>query len=143
MLAVLADEPALDLRASLTRNWSRVDSVPGPDNRLDQQTPLSVKFGADYKAGALTLGSSFAYRSGGAFRASIQQRGHAYARRDLEACGLWKFDPMRQLRVALTNVLGQDYRFESTYEDGVIGAQTRSFTYPNGVRVRATYELKF
>jgi outer membrane receptor for ferrienterochelin and colicins len=141
--ALMDDAPALDLRASLTRNWSRVESVPGPDNRLDQQTPLSVNLGADYKAGALTAGGSFAYRSGGPFRASLNQRGYAFARRELEVYGLWKFDLKRQLRVAVSNVLRQAYESESTYEDPRIGSQTRSFLYPNGVRVRATYELKF
>ncbi|MGH8853781.1 MAG: TonB-dependent receptor plug domain-containing protein, partial [Telluria sp.] len=141
--ALMTDAPALDLRASVTRNWSRVESVPGPDNRLDQQTPLSLNLGADYKAGALTAGGSFAYRSGGPFRASLNQRGHAFARRDLEVYGLWKFDPQRQLRVAVSNVLRQAFESESTYVDADIGSQTRYFNYPNGVRVRATYELKF
>jgi hypothetical protein len=37
--AVMDTTTNLDLRASLSRNWSTVDSVPGPDNRLDGQTP--------------------------------------------------------------------------------------------------------
>lgn len=47
-LKLLIDTPlALDMRASVSRNWSSVDAVPGPDNRLDAQTPLSATLGAD------------------------------------------------------------------------------------------------
>ena len=71
--ALMADAPAVDLRASINRNWSRVESVPGPANYLDQQTPLSVNLGIDYKAGSLTTGGSFVYRRGGLVRASLNQ----------------------------------------------------------------------
>lgn len=141
--AVMEDAPAIDLRASLTRNWSSVDSVPGPDNRLDQQTPLSVNLGADYKAGALTAGGSFAYRNSTPVRISANQRSYTWPRRELEMYALWKFDPQRQLRFVISNILHQDHLAENTYEDARLGSQTRSFIYPNGVRFRATYELKF
>ncbi len=141
--ALMQDAPAVDLRASVSRNWSRVESVPGPYNRLDQQTPLSLTLGLDYKAGALTTGGSFAYRSGGPVRVSLNQRSYFRPRRDLDLYALWKFDARQQLRVALSNLMGQDFLAENTYMDDSIGAQTRSFLYPGPVRVRATYELKF
>jgi outer membrane receptor for ferrienterochelin and colicin len=141
--AVMENAPAVDLRASVNRNWSRVESVPGPDNRLDQQTPLSLTLGADYKAGAFSTGGSFAYRTGGPVRVSLNQRSYFRPRRDLDLYALWKLDASRQLRLALSNVLKQDYLAENTYMDDAVGAQTRSFLYPSPVRVRATYELKF
>ncbi|SFD10809.1 TonB-dependent receptor plug domain-containing protein [Massilia yuzhufengensis] len=141
--AVMVDAPPIDLRASINRNWSRVESVPGPNNRLDQQTPLTVNLGADYKAGSLSAGGSFAYRTGGQVRSSLNQYVYTWARRDLEAYALWKFDPKRQLRVALANVLGDDFFYENTYADPRFGTQTRSVIFPNSIRVRATYELKF
>lgn len=141
--AIVADAPAIDLRASVNRNWSRVESVPGPDNRLDQQTPLSATLGVDYKAGRLSTGGSFAYRSGGPVRVSLNQRAYSWPRRELDLYALWKFDAQRQLRLAVGNAFSQDFRNENTYEDPRFGTQTRSFTFPQGVRYRATYELKF
>lgn len=141
--ALMQDAPAIDLRASVNRNWSRVESVPGPDNRLDQQTPLSATLGIDYKAGALSTGGSFAYRSGGPVRISANQRAYAWPRRELDLYALWKFDAQRQLRLAASNLLRQDFLAENTYEDARYGTQTRSFVFPQGVRLRATYELKF
>ncbi|MGO4475231.1 hypothetical protein AB4Z32_03155 [Massilia sp. 2TAF26] len=37
----------LELRGNLGRNWSSVDTVPGPGNRLDQQPRWSGKLVAD------------------------------------------------------------------------------------------------
>jgi hypothetical protein len=139
----MQDAPAVDLRASVNRNWSRVESVPGPDNRLDQQTPLTVNLGADYKAGALSAGGSFAFRRGGPVRVSLNQRAYMAPRRELDMYALWKFDAQRQLRFAVSNMLGQDFINENTYEDARLGSQTRSFVFPQGVRYRLTYELKF
>jgi len=141
--AVMENAPAVDLRASVNRNWSRVESVPGPYNRLDQQTPLTVNLGADYKVGQLSTGGSFAYRRGGPTRVSVSQRAYSWPRRELDFYALWKFDAQRQLRFAVSNAFGEDFRNESTYEDARLGSQTRSFTFPQGVRYRATYELKF
>lgn len=141
--ALMTDAPALDLRASVNRNWSRVESVPGPDNRLDQQTPLTVNLGADYKVGALTTGGSFAFRRGGPVRVSLNQRAYVAPRRELDWYALWKFDAQRQLRLAVSNITRQDFVNENTYEDARFGSQTRSFVFPQGVRYRATYELKF
>jgi outer membrane receptor protein involved in Fe transport len=141
--AVMQDAPAVDLRASVNRNWSQVESVPGPYNRLDQQTPLTLNLGADYKLGALTTGGSFVYRRGGPVRVSLNQRAYVAPRRELDVYALWKFDAQRQLRFAIGNMLHQDFINENTYEDARFGSQTRRFIYPQGVRFRATYELKF
>jgi outer membrane receptor protein involved in Fe transport len=141
--AVMQDAPAVDLRASVNRNWSQVESVPGPYNRLDQQTPLTLNLGADYKLGALTTGGSYVYRRGGPVRVSLNQRAYVAPRRELDVYALWKFDAQRQLRFAIGNMLHQDFINENTYEDARFGSQTRRFIYPQGVRFRATYELKF
>ncbi|MES2317421.1 MAG: TonB-dependent receptor [Pseudomonadota bacterium] len=140
--AVLPSAPAIDLRANLSRNWSSVDKVPGPNNRLDQQTPFSATVGMDYKTGKLTTGGSYSFRNGGPVTISDKQSGYTSVRRDLEMYGLWKYDPKNQLRVALGNVLAQDYVVESIYVDG--GNTTRRRTTSPGVmNVRATVEMKF
>ncbi|MCD2516445.1 TonB-dependent receptor [Massilia sp. G4R7] len=141
--AVMEDAPAVDLRASVNRNWSRVESVPGPYNRLDQQTPLTVNLGVDYKVGQLSTGGSFAYRRGGPVRVSLNQRAYTWPRRDLDVYALWKFDAQRQLRFAVGNVFSEDFQSENTIDDPRIGSQTRNFNFPQGVRYRLTYEFKF
>jgi outer membrane receptor protein involved in Fe transport len=137
-----ANAPAIDWRASLSRNWSTVESVPGPNNRLDQQTPLSATMGIDYKAGALTLGGSFSFRNGGPVRVSAQQTSYQSVRRDVDVYALWKFDPKLQLRLAVSNVLGQDWISASSYAQPDM-LVTRTSISPAYVMARATLEVKF
>jgi outer membrane receptor protein involved in Fe transport len=140
--SLYASAPAIDLRASVSRNWSTVESVPGPNNRLDQQTPVSATFGIDYRLGALTTGASYAFKNGGPVRISVNQMAYQSVRRDLDMYALWKFDPKYQLRLALSNVLRQDYINSGSYADGT-GSVTRSSIYPGKMIVRATMEMKF
>ncbi|RJG19200.1 TonB-dependent receptor plug domain-containing protein [Massilia cavernae] len=140
--AILKDAPAIDVRANIARNWSSVDAVPGPDNRLDNQTPLSANFGFDYKQGALTTGASFNFANGGVVRVSNEQTRNQSVRRDLEAYVLWKFSPKTQLRVAASNILAQDFISDVTYADKF--GSTRSVSvFLGGATLRATLEIKF
>ncbi|MFC5547429.1 TonB-dependent receptor plug domain-containing protein [Massilia aerilata] len=140
--AVMETTTNLDLRASLSRNWSTVDSVPGPDNRLDGQTPLSATLGADYKTGALTLGGSYVFKNGGFVRVSGNQISYQSVRRDLDLYALWKFTPKLQLRVATANLLAQDNISQSSYTTAA-GTQTSRTLNPVHRSVRATVEMKF
>jgi outer membrane receptor for ferrienterochelin and colicins len=144
LAAVIDDAPGVDVRASVSRNWSRVDVVPGPDNRLDQQTPLSATFGADYRSrdGRLTTGASFAFRDGGPVRIDVNQTGYQAVRRDLDVYALWKFTPQYQLRVAVSNLLGQDSVSDSAYMDES-GTLRRTSIFPGYTQGRATLEMRF
>jgi hypothetical protein len=116
--------------------------VPGPNNRLDGQTPLSATLGADYKSGALTLGGSFVFKNGGEVRVSGNQLTYVSVRRDLDLYALWKFDPRLQLRVATANLLGQDNVSASTYA-AAAGTQSSRTVSEVHRSVRATLEMKF
>ncbi|WP_328595861.1 TonB-dependent receptor plug domain-containing protein [Rugamonas aquatica] len=144
MRALVEHAPALDLRASVSRNWSRVESVPGPDNRLDQQTPLSATLGIDYKSpsGVLTTGSSFSFRNGGLVRVSGTQGGYTSVRRDLDVYALWKIDTQNNLRVAVSNLLAQDYVMESLYNDSN-GTSNRTTVAGGETQLRVTVEKRF
>jgi outer membrane receptor protein involved in Fe transport len=137
--------PALDLRANVSRSWSSLSMVPGPDNRLDQQTPLSGTFGFDYKFDGLpaTFGGSLSFQNGGPVRISQNQYGYAGVKRALDLYGVWKFTPKVQLRMSLANTLRQENVTASTFvsEDGSRLTDT-TFT-PTFVQVRAMLETKF
>jgi outer membrane receptor protein involved in Fe transport len=106
-----------DARASVSRNWSQVSTVPGPDNRLDAQVPASANLGLDYKKGDLGIGTSFAYQKGGWVRVSEAQSQRQQTRRDLDAYALWKLNPRYQLRLSLANILGVGNSSERLYQD--------------------------
>jgi outer membrane receptor protein involved in Fe transport len=141
--AWLPDAPAIDLRASVSRNWSRVASVPGPHNRMERQAPLTANLGIDYKAGALTTGASLAHRRGGPVRVTANRGFYSPSRTDLDVYALWAFNPAVQLRLAASNLLGEDDEFEPSYADPVRGVETRRWRYPGGAKLRSTLEMKF
>lgn len=135
--------PAIDVRANLTRNWSSVEQVPGPDNRLADQTPMGANLGLDYKMDAqFNLGGSFTYKSGGPIRVSQAQSTYATVKRELELYGLWKFDPKTQLRISAVNLLAQDFTFIENYADAS-GSLRNTSIYPATALLRAALELKF
>ena len=120
LTALFAGAPALDLRANLARNWSAVDAVPGPYNRLDGQLPWSANLGADYQLAnrPLTLGGNLHYQAGGLSRESSQLLAWQGARRELDIYALWKFSEQLRLRVSGANLLRQPERTRSLYADG-------------------------
>lgn len=140
---LLGDAPAIDLRASLNRNWSEVESVPGPDNRVERQTPLSATLGMDWKTGAWTTGASLSFRSAALVRSSVDRWTYARTGRDLDAYALWKLRPRLQLRFAASNLLRYDSGFEVRYADAIAGLQKRSWTYPGSIKLRTTLETTF
>ncbi|RZA33211.1 MAG: TonB-dependent receptor [Lysobacteraceae bacterium] len=140
---LFAGAPAIDLRASVSRNWSQVESVPGPYNRMEQQVPLTANLGLDYKSGALAAGASVAHRRGGYIQVAANRGFYRIARTDLDAYAAWTFNPKTVLRVALSNLLEEGNSFEPSYFDPVAGLEKRRWNYPNGVKLRTTLEMKF
>ena len=134
--------PPLDLRFNLNRNWSKVDTVPGPDNRLDQQIPLSLVFGADYKREPVSWGINLAHRTGGMVRLSQEQSARLQARRDVD--GYAQYSPRKglDLRLSIGNALGVDNLTYLRYQDasGTSESWARS---PQSVELRFNLGLKF
>jgi outer membrane receptor protein involved in Fe transport len=139
---LLADAlSGFDMRASLTRNWSIVDSVPGPGNRLDAQTPMSATLGVDYRNGDLSLGASMAYQQGGWVRISEAQSQRQMTRRDLDTYALWKLNAHYQVRLSLANILGMDNVSERVYQDASGTSREPNFQ-PGSMRAGLSLEMK-
>jgi outer membrane receptor protein involved in Fe transport len=140
----LSNAPPIAVRFNVARNWSRVDGVPGPDNRIDGQTPLSGNLGLDYARGALTLGGNLGLRSGATVRLAANQTARLNGRRDLDLYAAWKLDARRQLRIAAQNLLGQDTVNERGYLDTASGTLLRNRIVNVGApSLRATIESRF
>lgn len=142
--AMMAGAPNLDLRASVSRNWSQVEQVPGPDNRLDQQVPLTAILGADYKTadGLWSLGGALNLRSGGPVRQDVDRTAYSTMSRNLDMYVLWKFAKMAQLRVSAWNLLAQD-SLRSTAFASVDGVLSSTVVTPGTRGGRAVLELRF
>jgi len=133
---------SFDLRASFSRNWSQVSSVPGPGNRLDAQTPMSATLGADYRKGDLSMGSSLSWQKGGWVRISDAQSQYQQSQRNLDAYLLYKFNPRYQLRLSAYNLLKQGNASDNIYQDAAGTSREMRFT-PGYARAAASLEMKF
>ena len=108
---LIKDAPHIDGRANYSRFWSRVDDVPGPDNRLDQQPRQTANVGADYRLSALplTLGGNINWTPAFAVRQADAQWYYQGVKRVVDVYALWRFDRNTQLRLSMANLLRADY----------------------------------
>ena len=102
--------PALEWRANLAWNRSRVAAVPGPDNRLAQQVPLSLQLGVDHRlvSAPLSWGASFGYTDGAALRLAANRWAVTPTGRSLDAYLSWKPASGPQWRLSASNLLQTD-----------------------------------
>jgi iron complex outermembrane receptor protein len=119
---VMAEAPPLEVRSNVSFFSSRVRSVPGPDNRLDQQPKMTANLGADYRFRGLplTIGGNIHYTPGYDTRLSEDQTTLIGTKRVFDAYALWTFKPGVALRLSASNLGPRDYLtggsldFEST-----------------------------
>lgn len=110
--------PRIDVRANLSAYRSRVDGVPGPDNRLDQQPPWSGNLGADYRLVSLplTIGGNASWTPGYTTRLTDTQTASAGRKWEVDAYAAWAFSPAVSLRLTLSNLAPRVYANSSTVE---------------------------
>jgi outer membrane receptor for ferrienterochelin and colicins len=141
---VWADVPAIDLRANASFFRSRVKSVPGPDNRLDQQPSATANLGADYRfrGTPLKVGGNFNWNPAYSTRLSEDQSAYQGAKRVLDAYLLWTFNPELQLRVSGSNLTALDHVTGGSFDVGTLrqSSETTAKSYLN-LQVRLEIKL--
>ncbi len=130
----IADAPHIDLRNNLSFYRSRVLSIVGPDNRLDQQPAMTANLGADYRLRQwpLTIGGNFSYNPGYNTRLSAEQLVSVSQKRVMDVYGLWRLDSSTAWRVTLSNLDPRNYNTGSVYNGGGVlensSTQNRAWT---------------
>ncbi|MFC0136271.1 hypothetical protein CR105_24925 [Massilia eurypsychrophila] len=140
---VVANAPAIDIKINLARNWSSLDSVPGPHNRLGAQTPFSANVGLDYRVGeGFTAGGNFGFRRAGPVNLSAFLSSYAWPTRTLDVYGVMKLSAATQLRASAFNLLHQDScnatRFAN--EDGSLLRSARARSN-RGIRLTLEHKI--
>ena len=111
------DAPHIDLRNNLSFYRSRVLSIMGPDNRLDQQPSMTANVGADYrlKTAPLTIGGNINYNPGYNTRLSAEQLTIISQKRVMDVYGLWRVDGSTAWRLTLSNLNPLNYNTGNVY----------------------------
>ncbi|HEU4776617.1 MAG TPA: TonB-dependent receptor, partial [Telluria sp.] len=93
------EAPKLNVRGSVGWARSRVASVPGPDNRLDKQTPWSAKLGASYTLPDLPVKVDLdaSWSPSVWVRSSVTERISVARRFDLDASANWTISKAQRL----------------------------------------------
>lgn len=133
------DWPTMDLRANVGRNWSRVDDLPGPDNRLAAQAPLSANLGADLRfKSSITAGINLHVVRGNVARLTPALTTVTGIRREIDTYIAW--NAWRgQWRLSASDLLHQTRLNGQVYNDGTGVNERMTFT-PRQAVVRLQYE---
>lgn len=123
---VWSDAPKLDLRSQLSFFASRVESIPGPDNRLEGQPRATLNLGADYRLTSLPvqIGGSLNWVPATDIRLSASQWVQPATQRVWDAYAAWTMAPGRVLRLSASNLLPLDGVSRALLETGAVKAST-------------------
>jgi iron complex outermembrane receptor protein len=112
--------PELNLRASLTVARSRVQDIPGPDNRLDGQNPWFFNTGFDHRWPGTPwgVGANLAFTPGYAYQQDAAVRRVSARTRTADAYVSFAFDRDTVLRLSVNNLAPHDqFGRNETLED--------------------------
>jgi outer membrane receptor for ferrienterochelin and colicins len=140
---VWPDAPPIDLRANVSVFRSRVKSVPGPDNRLEQQPGATMNLGADYRFSGwpLMVGANLNWTPAYDSRLSATQTTFQGRKRVFDAYALWTIDAGTQLRLTASNLNAEDLVTRRALDDGSLREQAQTVE-PTTVNWRLQLELK-
>jgi iron complex outermembrane receptor protein len=108
---VFSGAPGIELRSNLSLYTSKVKTVPGPDNRLDQQAKATGNFGGDYRLRGvpLTLGGNVNWVPAYTTKTDVGQFTSVTSKQVWDAYALWTFSPAVALRLLGNNLVPRDY----------------------------------
>lgn len=140
---LLAAAPRIDLRSNLSLYRSRVDSVPGPDNRLAEQPKLSANLGLDYRFRGLplTVGGNVNAVPGYRMQLAEERFELVSSKTIVDAYALWSFGPDAALRLLSNNLTPRDYTATSGYDTDTL-RETAATTTRSRVNLQLRLELK-
>ncbi|WP_428510397.1 TonB-dependent receptor plug domain-containing protein [Roseateles sp.] len=135
--------PKLDVRLSASRQWSTIDEVPGPNNRLSQLPAWTATAGADWQptGSRWATGLQFAFENVGRARISQEQWTRRSNKRALDVYGLWTVSKEMRVRVSWLNVLKPQTVTETQYVTDALSQGQVLRQSPSSV-LRVAVEMK-
>ena len=107
---LVAEAPQVALRGNLSVLRSRVEGVPGPDNRIDQQPKGTANVGADYRlrSAPWRVGGSVNWVPAYRLQSTATQSSMTSTKRVVDLYALWTVNTATQVRISANNVLPRD-----------------------------------
>jgi outer membrane receptor for ferrienterochelin and colicins len=107
---LIKGSPAINFRTNLSIFDSKVDSVPGPNNRIAEQPKVTGNVGADYRfrGTPFSIGGNINWTPSFETQLVDNQLSKTGTKRNLEAYGLWTINSQAKLRLSLANLTASD-----------------------------------
>jgi iron complex outermembrane receptor protein len=140
---LVAGAPRVELRANAALFRSQVEGVPGPDNRLEQQSRGTLNVGADYRfrGTPITAGGNVNLVPETTTRLDESQTTTASRKRVWDLYALWTFNPALGLRLLANNLAPLDSSTLDVIDSA--GERTRRFsTGPSQTNWHLRLEMK-
>ncbi len=140
---LIDDGPRTELRANASVFRSRVDAVPGPNNRLAEQPGGTLNFGVDhrFRGTPLSVGSNLNHTPGYRTRLEADRFIVQSKKNVLDAFALWTYSPELKLRLSLSNALAPDTS-TTTIVDSAALTETNRTTTRSFVNTQLRLEIK-
>jgi iron complex outermembrane receptor protein len=131
----------VDVRSNVSFYRSRVLSVVGPNNRLDQQPGMTANLGGDYRLRNLpfTVGGNINYNPGYTSHLSAPEFLTVSQKRVMDLYGLWRVDASTSWRLTFSNLDPRNYVTDRSYS-GVESSSTRDRSWTS-VQIRLEKKL--
>jgi outer membrane receptor for ferrienterochelin and colicins len=122
------DGPRTEIRANASIFRSRVDAVPGPNNRLAEQPGGTLNVGADHRFRGLplTVGSNVNHTPGYRTRLEADRAIVQSQKTVLDTYALWTFSPELKLRLSLSNAPAPDTSATTDVDSGTLTETNRT-----------------
>jgi outer membrane receptor for ferrienterochelin and colicins len=138
-----ADTLPVSLRGNVSFFDSKVDKVPGPNNRLEGQPQGTANLGMDYRLRGLpiSMGLGMNYTPAYDLQLSDIQSSSVGAKVVTDAFVLWFVNPNTQVRFSANNLLPRDYMNTGSIRNST-QRQDNESANPSVVRWGVRLELK-
>ncbi|MFN8900196.1 MAG: TonB-dependent receptor plug domain-containing protein [Pseudomonadota bacterium] len=146
---LIAGAPRVEMRHNLALFRSRVDGVPGPDNRLDQQARGTANLGADYRLRGLpfTLGGNLNWVPGYRTQLAADRAVTVNTRRVWDGFVLWTVSPALGVRLLGSNLDPRDSLSTTEFDYAILPAtalrrETAASNSPSYVNWQLRFEIR-
>jgi outer membrane receptor for ferrienterochelin and colicins len=141
---IWGDAPRLGIQANVAFFQSRVQGVPGPNNRIDEQPKSTFNLGVDYRLRALPLTFGASWNEVPAYdtRLSATQSASTGRKSVVDAYALWTVNDKSRLRLSFSNLSATDIETGSTIDfDNTRETSRTSTESPRSIQLRLELKL--
>jgi outer membrane receptor for ferrienterochelin and colicins len=113
---MVANAPRTDIRMNMSLFRSRIDSIPGPDNRITEQPNRTLNLGVDHRLRGTPWAAGAGWNHTPGYRTQLEADRAIVAneKNAVDAYATYTFNPNALLRVSLANALADDTSSDTT-----------------------------